>query len=59
MYIYTLHVLYYKLYISRYNKSYINIYKSPESLLVPLPFSLMMFLLGAENKACEYLSSNP
>ena len=43
MYIYTLHVLHYKLYISSYNKSYINIYQLPESHLVPLSFTLMMF----------------
>ena len=44
MYIYTLHVLYYKLYISSYNKTYINIYQLPQCLLVPLPLSLIMFL---------------
>ena len=47
MYIYTLLVLHYKLYNSSYNKSYINIYKLPECLLVPLPFSLIMFFTSS------------
>ena len=51
MYIYTLHVLHYKLYITSYNKSYINIYQLSESLFVPIPLSLMCFLIIAENKA--------
>ena len=40
-----------KLFIRNYNRSYINNKQLPENLLVPLPLSLVMFLLATENKA--------
>ena len=58
MYIDTLHVFLYKLYISSYNRSYINNHQLTERHLVPLSLSLMTFILAAENKLGPYLPNN-